>query len=230
MSSNDVKNIILVDDHPVVLNGLKSLLSTVENFNIIADASNGKDALLLLENNEPDIVITDISMPEMDGIELTENIKKNYPEIKVLILTVHNESEILKRALLSGAEACLQKNSSIKELVRAINKISDNGYYYCDDVISIARQIQQENMTVAEPQAESDIVSLSKREKEVFVLLLKGSSNKETADELFISHHTVATHRKSIMKKTKSKNIFGLYSYAKGHNLFPSLIKDNYPK
>ena len=220
-NKNNTIRVMLIDDHPVVLNGLKNLLHDVDTIEIIVDASNGKDALFMLENNKVDLIIADISMPEMDGIELTRIVKNKYPEIKVLILTVHNEREILKEVLFSGAEACLLKNTSKKELIHAIHKIMDNGYYYCDEILAIARDVHRDIRPVlGEP------ASISSRELEVLELILHGFSNKEIADKLNISYHTVCSHRKSTMKKTGSTNISGLFCYAKKYNLFPSLFED----
>lgn len=218
--SNSI-HVMLIDDHPIVLNGIKSLFNGVQSIEKVTEASNGKDALLLLENIKVDLIITDISMPEMDGIELTQIVKNKYPNIKVLILTVHNERGILKEALLSGAEGCLLKNTSKKELLQAISKIMDNGYYYCDEILTIARDINKgEESDVENP------LSLSNRELEVLELILQGFSNKEIADKLCISYHTVCSHRKNTMKKTGSNNISGLFSYAKKYNLFTSLFED----
>ncbi|NOQ26716.1 MAG: response regulator [Bacteroidales bacterium] len=220
---NNSIQVMLIDDHPIVLNGIKNLLAGVQTIESVTEASNGKDALLLLENNNNvDLVITDISMPEMDGIELTQIVKNKYPNIKVLILTVHNERGILKEALFSGAEGCLLKNTSKKELLQAIHKIMDNGYYYCDEILTIARDINKEEQSVVDEPS-----SLSKRELEVLELILQGYSNKEIAEKLSISYHTVCSHRKNTMKKTGSNNISGLFSYAKKYNLFTSLFEDN---
>ncbi len=214
-------NVLLVDDHPVVINGLKSLFNDGGNIRVIADAGNGIEALLLIKNKQVDLVISDISMPEMDGIEFTRQLKVKHPDIKVILLTAHNEKEILKRALYSGAEGCLLKNTSKKELIAAIDKVMDNGYYYCDNLLEIAKNFYQEPELHIE-----NIVKLSERELEVFELLLYGLSNREVAEKLDISIHTVATHRKNTMKKTKSRNISGLYNYAKRNNLFSSLSKN----
>lgn len=218
---NNSIHVMLIDDHPIVLNGIKNLLNGVQTIETVTEVSNGKEALLLLENSNVDLVISDISMPEMDGIELTQIVKKKHPNIKVLILTVHNERGILKEALLSGAEGCLLKNTSKKELLQAIHKIMDNGYYYCDEILAIARDVHKDDQPVVE-----EPLSLSNRELEVLELILQGFSNKEIADKLSISYHTVCSHRKNSMKKTGSNNISGLFCYAKKYNLFPSLFED----
>lgn len=218
--ANKVK-IMLIDDHPVVLNGLKNIMRDVSELEIISEATNGHNALLWLEDNKVDLIIVDINMPEMDGIELTKRVKEKYPDIKVLILTAFNEREILKNAFSSGAEGCLLKNTTKKELVRAIHKIIDNGYYYCNEILEIARSANSD-ITIEELKE----VSLSKRELEVLELVLQGFSNKEIAEKLYISYHTVCSHRKNTMKKTESNNISGLFSYAQKCNLFPSLFEE----
>ncbi len=216
----NIIRLMLIDDHPVVLNGLKNLFNDEGNIEIMAEASNGKDALLLLKEFKIDIVIADISMPEMDGIELTKIIKDKYPDTKVLILTAFNEREILKKAFQSGAEACLLKNTSKKELLLALYKVLDNGYYYCDEILEIARDIHLNTETTA-----LETALLSNRELEVLEFILLGFSNKEIADKLCISYHTVCSHRKNMLKKTGSNNISGLFNYAQKYNLFPTLFK-----
>ena len=222
MDLNKTIRAILVDDHPIVLNGLKSLLGNIPDIEIVAEANDGESALSLLYKNQIDLVISDISMPGIDGIELTKRVKKDFPETKVILLTAFNEREILKLALFSGAEACLIKNTSKRELLSVIYKVLDNGYYYCDNILEIARNIQPE----AEPVIE-ETVELSDRELEVLELLLQGLANKEVADKLNISFHTVTSHRKNIMKKTRSNNISSLHHFAKKNKLFPLLYGKN---
>ena len=205
MDKEKTINTLLIDDHPIVLNGLKSLFNDGGKIHVIADASNGLEALLLVENKQVDLIISDISMPEMDGIEFTKQLKAKYPDIKVVLLTAHNEKEILKRALFSGAEACLLKNTSKKELISAIDKVMDNGYYYCDNLLEIAKSFYQEPELHIEDNAQ-----LSDRELEILELLLLGLSNKEVAKKMNISFHTVRTHRKNIFKKLGCKNIVEL--------------------
>jgi len=207
---------LIIDDHPVVLNGLKGLLSNVEGLEIIDGASNGAEALLILENREIDLIISDITMPALDGIELTGLVKKKYPQIKIILLTAYNEKEILKRALQSGAEACLLKEVTKKEFVEAIEKVMDNGYYFGESLFEI---VQYQPAKESDPTEGSTI--LSDRELEILKHLLNGYSNKEVANQLNISHNTVSTHRKRIMKKTNSHSISELFAFAKLHRLFP---------
>ncbi len=206
---------LLVDDHPVVLNGLKALLGNVEGMEIIDGASNGAEALLILENKEIDLIISDITMPALDGIELTQLVKKKYPRIKVILLTAYNEREILKRALQSGADGCLLKEVTKKEFVEAIRKVMDNGYYYGENLFEIVQYNPN-----AKPRENTNEL-LSDRELEILKHLLNGYSNKEVADQLYISHNTVSTHRKRIMKKAGCHSISELFAFAKMNGLFP---------
>jgi DNA-binding NarL/FixJ family response regulator len=130
---------LIIDDHPVVLNGLKGLLGNVEGLEIVDGASNGAEALLILENREIDLIISDITMPALDGIELAQLVKKKYPRIKIILLTAYNEREILKRALQSGADGCLLKEVTKKEFVEAIHKVMDNGYHYGENLFEIVQ-------------------------------------------------------------------------------------------
>ena len=216
MNKHQAVKTLLIDDHPVVLNGLKGLLGNVEGLEIIDGAGNGAEALLILENKEIDLIISDITMPALDGIELTEIVKKKYPQIEIILLTAYNEKEILKRALQSGAEACLLKEVTKKEFVEAIEKVMDNGYYFCEDLFEI--MLYQSKTSAVESDG---IELLSARELEILKHLLNGYSNKEVANQLNISHNTVSTHRKRIMKKTDSHSISELFAYAKLHRLFP---------
>jgi DNA-binding NarL/FixJ family response regulator len=206
---------LIIDDHPVVLNGLKGLLGNVEGLEIVDGASNGAEALLILENREIDLIISDITMPALDGIELAQLVKKKYPRIKIILLTAYNEREILKRALQSGADGCLLKEVTKKEFVEAIHKVMDNGYHYGENLFEIV-QYQPNKM----PDSEANEL-LSDRELEILKHLLNGYSNKEVAEQLHISHNTVSTHRKRIMKKADCHSISELFAFAKMNGLFP---------
>ena len=140
MNNNDpskVIQILIVDDHQMFLDGLKTLLSKEKNLNIAAEANNGNEALEILAKIPVDLVITDINMPVMSGTELTKQIKKVYPKIKVLVLTMYNDREIIHEIVMTEAEGYILKNSNKKELLNAINRIIDHGTYYSNEVISI---------------------------------------------------------------------------------------------
>ena len=140
MNNNDpskVIQILIVDDHQMFLDGLKTLLSKEKNLNIAAEANNGNEALEILAKIPVDLVITDINMPVMSGTELTKQIKKVYPKIKVLVLTMYNDREIIHEIVMTEAEGYILKNSNKKELLNAINRIIDHVTYYSNEVISI---------------------------------------------------------------------------------------------
>jgi DNA-binding NarL/FixJ family response regulator len=212
MNNNDpskVIQILIVDDHQMFLDGLKTLLSKEKNLNIAAEANNGKEALEILAKTSVDLVITDINMPVMSGTELTKQIKKVYPKIKVLVLTMYNDREIIHEIVMTEAEGYILKNSNKKELLNAINRIIDHGTYYSNEVISI----MTENYVVKE-KIRNRTQELSTREKEIIALICQELTSAEIAEKLFLSPLTVETHRRNILRKTNSKTIVGLIKFA----------------
>ena len=213
--------IFLVDDHKMVREGLKSFLLEDPKLEIVGEAENGKECLDKLENITPDIVMTDLNMPVMDGLELTINLKKQYPDIKVITLTMLDESQHVKKMLSEGVVGYLLKSCSEEELLQAINIVSQGGTYYSPEVTNLIfnniRKVKstKKRMSVMHP--------LSEREKEVFHLILKEKSNHEIADELFISVRTVDAHKRNLLDKTGSKNITGLVLYAIDNHLFDDI-------
>ena len=201
INSSQQVTILIVDDHQMFLDGIKNLLST--------EANTGKEALLILARMSVDLVITDINMPEMSGTELTRQIKKNFPQIKVLVLTMYNDREIIHEIVMTEAEGYILKNSNKKELLNAINRITDHGTYYSNEVISI----MTENYITKE-KIRDKTHELSSREKEIISLICLELTTAEIADKLFLSPLTVETHRKNILRKTNSKTIVGLIKFA----------------
>ena len=212
MNNNDpskVIQILIVDDHQMFLDGLKTLLSKEKNLNIAAEANNGNEALEILAKIPVDLVITDINMPVMSGTELTKQIKKVYTKIKVLVLTMYNDREIIHEIVMTEAEGYILKNSNKKELLNAINRIIDHGTYYSNEVISI----MTENYVVKE-KIRNRTQGLSTREKEIIALICQELTSAEIAEKLFISPLTVETHRRNILRKSNSKTIVGLIKFA----------------
>jgi DNA-binding NarL/FixJ family response regulator len=212
MKNNDpssVIQILIVDDHQMFLDGLKTLLVKEKNLNVVGEANTGREALELLAKIHVDLVITDINMPVMSGTELTKQIKKDYPNIKVLVLTMYNDREIIHEIVMTEAEGYILKNSNKKELLNAINRISDHGTYYSNEVISI----MTENY-VAKEKIRDKTKELSSREKEIIALICEELTSAEIAEKLFLSPLTVETHRRNILHKTNSKTIVGLIKYA----------------
>ncbi len=204
-----VAQILLVDDHQMFLDGLKTMLSKEKNLNVAAEANNVKEALEILAKTRIDLVITDINMPVTSGTELTKQIKREYPHIKVLVLTMYNDREIIHEIIMTEAEGFILKNSNKRELLNAINRIIDDGTYYSNEVISI----MTENY-VAKEKIKDRIQELSAREKEIISLICQELTSAEIADKLYLSPLTVETHRKNILRKTNSRTIVGLIKYA----------------
>lgn len=201
--------ILLVDDHQMFLDGLRTMLSKEKDLQVVVEAKNGKEALDILAGSEVDLVITDINMPVMSGTELAKQIKKDYSNIKVLVLTMYNDREIIHEIVMTEAEGYILKNSNKKELLNAIRRIIDNGTYYSNEVISI----MTENYVVRE-RIKDRTQELSEREKEIISLICQELTSAEIADKLFLSPLTVETHRKNILRKTNSKTIVGLIKFA----------------
>ena len=214
--------LFLVDDHKMIREGLKNFLSDHPEFEIVAEAENGRDCLDQLSNVQPDVVLTDLNMPIMDGLELTRQIKIDYPEIKIVALTMMGESQHIKQMLAEGAMGYLLKDCSEEELMMAIRNVHAGGTYYSPEVTNIIIS----NIRKVKPAPTSKVVAempLTDREKEVLHLILKEKNNAEIADELFISVRTVDAHKRNLLDKTGSKNIAGLVLYAVDRNLFDDI-------
>lgn len=211
--------LFLVDDHKMIREGLKTFLTDNPDFEIVAEAENGIDCLSQLENVSVDIVLTDLNMPEMDGLELTKALKEKHPDIKVIALTMMGESQHIKQMLAEGAMGYLLKDCSEEQLVNAIKNVNNGGTYYSPEVTNIIL----DNIRKIKPVSKSKVVlemPLTDREKEVLHLILKEQSNKEIADSLFVSVRTVDAHKRNLLDKTGSKNVAGLVLYAIERQLF----------
>ncbi|MFD1292362.1 response regulator [Lutibacter holmesii] len=213
--------LFLVDDHKMIREGLKSFLAELEDFEIVAEAENGIDCLNQLETVKPDVVLTDLNMPEMDGLELTKNIKEKYPDIKVIALTMLGESQHIKQMLSDGAMGYLLKDCSEEELIKAIKNVYNDGTYYSPEVTNIILN----NIRKIKPVTSKVVTEmpLTDREKEVLYLILKEKSNKEIAEDLFVSVRTVDAHKRNLLDKTGSKNVAGLVLYAIDRKLFDDI-------
>ncbi|MBB6461478.1 response regulator [Flammeovirga kamogawensis] len=214
--------LFLVDDHKMIREGLKNFLLEDDLFKIVGEAANGKECLALLEqNHEIDILLTDMNMPEMDGLELVQIVKEKYPSIKIMALTMLGESQHIKKMLAEGAMGYLLKNCSEAELINGIKMVNAGGTYYSPEVtnaiINNIRKVKPQKSNVALE------VALSERETEVLHLILKERTNKEIAEELFISLRTVDAHKRNLLDKTGSKNLAGLILYALDKELFDDI-------
>lgn len=206
---SEKQKILIVDDHQMFIDGIKSLLRNQYIFNITAEALDGKSALEILSNQDIDIVITDINMPLMSGIELTKKIKIKYPNIKVIIVSMHNDRATISEIMMAEAEGYILKNTGKKELFEALNKVANYGTYYCNEVLNIMLE-----MVKKEKKSETIIKNLTDREFEILKLIVEEYSSEQIAEKLSISKRTVDTHRINILTKTNSKTIVGLIKYA----------------
>lgn len=209
--------IFIVDDHPMVIDALKGYLEDETKYHIVGTASHGKAALVLLEDTEVDVVLTDIQMPQMDGVELTKELNGRGSEYKVIALTMFNEPQLIKRMLQAGVMGYVLKNSSMQEIERAIAEVASGRQYYSPEVTDVIMN-KLRGTPLKTPLAAN--ASLTDRELEILHLILKQNSNQEIAERLFISSRTVEAHKRNMLEKTGSKNVAGLVLYAVDHQLF----------
>jgi len=209
--------IMLADDHAILRTGLRLMLSNVPNLEVVGEATNGREALAKAEDLKPDLVIMDITMPEMNGIEATSELKKRLPKTKVLFLTMHENEELLFRTVQAGGSGYVLKKSADNELVEAIYQVSRGETFLRPD---LAKQVVQDYLHRVDSGEESESYEdLTEREREVLQLLAMGMTNQQVADKLVLSVRTVETHRARIMDKLGIKGRAALVAYAKRQGL-----------
>lgn len=199
---------LLVDDHMLFLDGLESILQSYEELELLPSVTKGKEALEIISNNTVDFIITDLNLPDINGVDLILKIKKEKPQIPILVLSMNCDRRDVKSILNAESEGFILKISGKKELWKAINKIINGGTYYSSEITSIMIEILK-NKSVNKHN-----INLTTREIEILDLICKEYSNKEISEKLFISISTIETHRSSMFCKTGSKNVVGLVRYA----------------
>ena len=209
---------MLVDDHKLIRDAIKTHIANDETIKVIGEASNGQEALDLLNDLNPDVVLLDIHMDKMDGIECSKIISEKYPNLKFIVLSMFNESLYIKQVIKNGASGYLLKHASEEEIINAIKSVHDGKTYYDNDVIDVVIKSLSEKDD--EEQEDKVQTKLSARELEVLELILQEFSNQEIADQLFISNRTVDAHKRNLLEKTNSKNIAGLIRFAYENALF----------
>jgi DNA-binding NarL/FixJ family response regulator len=203
--------IIIADDHQMFIDGIKSLLNTNKQVKVIGEANDGNGLLELMGKNEPDLILMDVNMAGMDGIEATKQVRKNYPAVKVLMLTMFNTRDYIEKVLKAGAQGYILKNTGKEELNHAIEKVMNGESYFSKEVTErIMEGLQGKKASAYDPM----MVELTEREKDVLKLIAKELTTQEIADQLFISFNTVETHRKNLISKLNVRNIAGLVKYA----------------
>lgn len=203
-------NIIIVDDHKMFLEGLLGILQKEKSFNILFTANTGANVVKYLEINDPksvQLIITDISMPEVDGIELNELIKKKYPSVKVLVVSMHHDPVKISTLINNHVDGYVPKNAEKEELLLAINTILGGKKYFSESIKTVySNSIFNEESKAVTP--------LTKREKEVLKLIAQEHTTQEIADTLFLSKHTVESYRKNLIAKLNVRNLAGLTKQA----------------
>lgn len=200
--------VFIADDHQVVIDGLSSILSEDDNIQFCGSAANGKDALQQLESVSPDVLLLDINMPEMDGIQVVKALKAKQDKTRILVLTMHNNPQFTKQLIQLEVEGCVLKNAGKKELIQAINDVNNGERYYGKDVTdTLFADVKKTEKAVEK-------VQLTKREVQIIRLIASEFTTNEIATELAISTHTVDTHRKNIVSKLAVKNTAGLVKFA----------------
>ena len=204
--------ILLADDHKVVRHGTRALLSSMPEWEIIGEVDNGRDAVSLTEKLKPDIVILDIGMPQLNGLDATRQIKKIAPETEVLIFTAHEAEELVHDVFDSGARSYIMKTDAADHLIEALKALSEHKHFFTSRISEIvfARYINGKKPLESAPEKSR----ITDREREVVQLLAEGKSSKEIAVILGISVRTVETHRAAIMKKLGLKSFSELIRYA----------------
>jgi two-component system, NarL family, nitrate/nitrite response regulator NarL len=207
--------IILVDDHPLVLEGINSRLQNEDSIEVVGLASNGKEALKIARETEVDVVLMDVNMPVMGGLEATQNFVNEFPDIRVLILSMHDEQEYIIKLMQSGAKGYVLKDVSSDELIKAIETVyAGSSFFSAGASQSLFNGDSQIDYTHEEAAQDNLNTGLSQREETVLKLIAEGQSNKDIARNLDISVRTVETHRQNIKNKLGVHTSAGLIRYA----------------
>jgi DNA-binding NarL/FixJ family response regulator len=197
-------HVVIADDHPLVRSGIRSLLRTIPEVVVLDEVGNGADLLALLATVRPDVVITDITMPGMDGLQALREIRVRHPDVRVIVLSMHDEPEVVKRAIASGAAAYLRKDSSDFELASALNSVMATGSYIS---AAIARVLMQ-------PEEAPAREVLTERQIEILTMIAQGQSSKQIGFTLNLSPKTVDVHRSRIMERLGLRDLPSLTVYA----------------
>lgn len=208
--------ILLVDDHQIVLDSLKMLFTSIEGIHIVGILTDSRRVIPFLKDHEVDLVISDLHIPHLSGIDLTLQIKREHPHVKILLLTMAEDSPTIREAIQAGINGYVLKKSGREELERAIRAIMAGKRYYSDDVIDELSHTHAAELNGYTP---TDIQHLTSREIEVLKLIAQEYSTQQIAEKLFISIPTVETHRRSLMQKLNVKSVVGMTKYAMNHKL-----------
>ena len=196
---NQKYRVVIVEDHTIIREGLRSLLTSAKDFDVVAEAENGRVGIQHVERLKPDLVLTDLSMPRMDGMDMIETIKRKSPETKIIALTVHRGEEYVLATLKAGADGYILKEASYGELMMAIRSVLKGKHYLSPEISGTLIEGYLDGKKSQGPLSLREI--LTKREREILKLIADGYTNKKISDTLYISIHTVETHRHHLMEK-----------------------------
>lgn len=208
-----IKNILLVDDHSLIREGIKSTISDASENYMIHEAQSIEEALSIFEKIAIDLAVLDISLPDGSGMDLAEKLYGEYPNLKIIMLSMYDDYEYISKCLEIGVDGYILKNNG-DEILKAVEEVSNNGKYYCSGVKDLI--VNQYAVRARSKQlTDQNEINLTNREKEVMELVINGATSKDIAEKLFISTRTVDTHRSNIMKKLDVKNSIGLINKVK---------------
>lgn len=203
--------VLLVDDHAIMIDGLKSMLSTRTDLSVTATASSAGFALAYLAKDQVDLMITDYSMPDIDGLELVKRSKSQFPDLKIIMLSMHDEPAIINAVMKAGLDAYILKKYALEELSHAIDAIQAGRQYWSPEVTRVLLDAGKSSTLQTN--------ELTEREMEILALLTQELNSRQIAEKLFISERTVETHRKNLLRKTECATTIGLIKYAYQHKL-----------
>jgi len=208
--------IAVVDDQHLFRKGIISLLEEFEELKIIMEAANGKELISALKKEQPDVILMDLEMPVMDGIETTEYVRKKYPEVKIIILTMHDDDSFISHLIEKGANGFLLKDSNIETVVDAIYAVIKNGFHFTDRV---SKAMVKGLVKSQKIKPSFNTVNLTNKEIEVLKFICKEYTTKEIGEKLGVSTRTVEGHRDNVLHKTGARNTVGIVMYAVKNNL-----------
>jgi DNA-binding NarL/FixJ family response regulator len=204
-------SILLADDHKIIRDGLRSLLEKQPDMHVLAEAENGRDAVRLAHQVKPGVIVMDVSMPELNGMEAAQQLSAELPQCKIIALSMHSDKRFVAGMLKAGASAYLLKNSAFDELVDAIKTVLRGETFLSPQIATV---VIKDYVAKVSPESVSDAEILSSRERQVLQLLAEGKSTKQIAGELFVSIKTIESHRKNIMQKLNIHNLADLIKFA----------------
>jgi DNA-binding NarL/FixJ family response regulator len=217
---SNIIRVVLADDHVFVRDGIKSLLENEANIEVAGEAIDGADALEVVAETKPDLLIVDIRMPNLTGIEVVEKLRSENNNVKIIMLSMHESEEYVLKSIKAGADGYLLKGSSKEEFLKALHTVASGGKYFSGDISSILiSQLTNPAASLEPKQNLGEEMMITKREKEILTLLLSGKGNKEIAEALDISKRTAEVHRFNLMKKLKVKNLMELSNKATEYSL-----------